>query len=441
MILSEFNNLNFPDAPGVYFFKDIQGNILYIGRATSLKDRVRSYFNDDLIATRGPLLVDMVTQAQTVTYEETGSVLEAIILESNLIKQFQPHFNTKEKDNKSYAYVIITDEHIPRIIIARGRNLEKAEHERDILPYKVKYVFGPFPHGSLMREAMGIVRKIFPFKDEKSVQKSHDNFYQTLGLSPQINSEKDRSSYLETLRHIRLFFEGKSKVLRKELEQKMHDYAQEQNFEQAGLIRKQLFALEHIEDVALIKADSLTKNRGFNVKSIHENNESTFRIEAFDIAHTSGKEVVGAMVVMTDGELTPSQYKRFKMKRDTNNDIGNLQELLVRRFRHTEWEKPSLIVIDGGEQQFKTALDVCTKLNINIPIVSVVKDDRHVARDVLHTPDTSLNIDELRNDIYKINAEAHRFAITYHKHLRRKATLGEKVAKTLKAVKKRKLDM
>jgi len=117
--------LKLPDAPGVYFWKDGKGKTLYIGRATSLRSRVRSYFGNDVISTRGSRIVDMVTRSKTVMFEKTDSVLEAIILEANLIKKFQPKYNTDEKDDKSWNYIVITDEEWPRIIIERGRTLEK----------------------------------------------------------------------------------------------------------------------------------------------------------------------------------------------------------------------------------------------------------------------------------------------------------------------------
>src|SRR3989344_3196736 len=120
----KIKNLNLPDSPGVYLFKNSEGKILYIGRATSLRDRIKSYFANDLLQTRGLLLVDMVSQATGIDHQETDSVLEAIILESNLIKEHQPYFNTKEKDNKSWNFVVITDEEFPRVIVVRGRTLE-----------------------------------------------------------------------------------------------------------------------------------------------------------------------------------------------------------------------------------------------------------------------------------------------------------------------------
>ncbi|MCF7898698.1 MAG: GIY-YIG nuclease family protein, partial [Candidatus Pacebacteria bacterium] len=121
----ELTKLKLPDNPGVYFFKDKDGNILYIGKATSLKDRVRSYFNPDLLETRGLRLVTMVTIANTVTYQETSSVLEALLLESKLIKEYTPTYNAKEKDNKSFACVVITKEDFPRVLAIRIRDFEK----------------------------------------------------------------------------------------------------------------------------------------------------------------------------------------------------------------------------------------------------------------------------------------------------------------------------
>src|SRR5574343_494246 len=144
MKLSDLKKLNLPDKPGVYFFiGNSKSEILYIGKATSLRDRTRSYFAKDLIATRGPMILDMVTTAFTVKYQETDSVLEALILEANLIKKYQPKYNTKEKDNKSFNYVCITEDEIPRVAILRGRNLDKT---------KYKKVFGPFPNGNQLKE-------------------------------------------------------------------------------------------------------------------------------------------------------------------------------------------------------------------------------------------------------------------------------------------------
>ena len=161
MVLGTLKKLKLPDEPGVYKFIGTRGKILYIGKATSLRDRVRSYFANDLLHTRGKHVVDMVTLATTVRFLATDSVLDAIILESSLIKKHQPLYNTKEKDNKSWNYVVITKEEYPRVLTIRERTMILEDKEL----YAYKHVFGPFPQGTNLKEALTIVRKIFPFRD------------------------------------------------------------------------------------------------------------------------------------------------------------------------------------------------------------------------------------------------------------------------------------
>ena len=408
MISQDFKKLSLPEAPGVYFFKDSQGNILYIGRATSLYDRVHSYFSNDLIATRGPLLVDMVTKASTIEHIQTDSVLEAIILESNEIKKHLPYFNTKEKDDKSYNFLIITNEEFPRVVIARGRTLEKLDEEK--LGFEIKYQFGPYPQGTLLRDALKIVRKIFPFRDAKANLKHQESFYRSIGLSPETDSPEAKKDYQKTIRNLVLFFEGKKGQLIKTLEKEMNEHADAQEFEKAQKIRNTLYALNHIQDVSLIKSENETA----------ENIEG-FRIEAYDIAHMSGKDTVGVMTVVINGEAQKSQYKKFKISKDANNDTAALKEILTRRFNHPEWKFPDLIAIDGGIGQLNAAKEIVK----SIPIVSIVKNDAH-------KPDHFLGdekmIESYGKDILLANSESHRFAIAYHKKLRNRAFL-KRVAK------------
>lgn len=156
----DLDALDIPDAPGVYRFRDPRKQILYVGKATSLRDRVKSYFNGDITVARGTRIAHMVAEAKTVDWEKTDSVLEALILEANQIKKYQPPYNVREKDNKSFNYIVITDEPFPRVLLVRGRDLFQKWHDRDI-----KHLFGPFPHGTVLKEALRIVRKIFPFRD------------------------------------------------------------------------------------------------------------------------------------------------------------------------------------------------------------------------------------------------------------------------------------
>jgi excinuclease ABC subunit C len=400
MQVKDFKNLNLPDAPGIYFFKNDKKEIMYIGRATSLYDRVKSYFSSDLIATRGPLLVDMVTKSETVEYIQTDSVLEAIILESNEIKKHLPYFNTKEKDNKSYNFVVITDEEFPRVVMTRGRTLDKLDENE--LGFKIKYQFGPYPQGSLLRDALKIVRKIFPFRDEKSNLKHHYSFYKSLGLSPDTDSPEAKSEYQRTIRNLVLFFEGKKGKLISVLEKEMNDYAEKQDFESAVKVRNTLYALTHIQDVSLIKNEVDVVMEGF-------------RIEAYDIAHMSGKDTVGVMTVVVNNELQKSQYKKFKLSKDANDDTAGLREILTRRLGHPEWKFPDLIVIDGGLGQINVAREVLQKVGLNIPIVSVVKNEAHKPDHFLGDEKNALDHSK---DILLANNEAHRFAIAYHKKVR-----------------------
>ncbi len=396
MTSQEFKDLNLPESPGIYIFKDNEGNILYIGRATSLKDRVKSYFSNDLIQTRGPLLVDMVTKSKNIEFTETDSVLEAIILESNEIKKHQPYFNTKEKDNKSYNVVVITDEEFPRIAIVRERSLNSFKS-------KIKYQFGPYPQGTLLRDALKIIRKIFPFRDEKSNLKHQESFYKSIGLSPRTDSPDSKKEYQRTIRNLVLFFQGKKGELIRTLEKEMDDYAKNQEFEKAQGVRNTLYALNHIQDVSLIKTEKQSSRQGF-------------RIEAYDIAHMSGKNTVGVMTVVIDGEIEKSEYKKFKISKDANDDAAGLREILTRRMSHPEWPMPNLIVIDGGITQINATKEIIK----DIPIVSVVKNDAHKPSYFLG--DEALAKEHTKS-ILLANSEAHRFAITYHKLLRKKSFL------------------
>ena len=175
-------NKKLPDHPGVYIFRGPKREILYIGKATSLKSRVASYFRRNLMETRGPIIVGMVEVAKTVDFIETDSVLEALILEAHLIKKHQPSFNTKEKDNKSFNYVVITKEDFPRVMTMRGRELGELNLKPNTS--NLKAVFGPFPQGSVLREALKIVRKIFPFSDNCRPNQGKSCFNAQIGLCP-----------------------------------------------------------------------------------------------------------------------------------------------------------------------------------------------------------------------------------------------------------------
>jgi excinuclease ABC subunit C len=419
----DLNKLKLPDVPGAYMFLGPKREILYVGKATSLRDRVRSYFGSNLINTRGERIVAMVERAKSLQWQETGSVLEALILEANLIKKYQPPYNVDDKDDKSWNYVVITREDFPRILVVRGRELEQKWN-----PNQIKYTFGPFPQGGVLKEALKIVRKIFPFRDtcipclEKMAQSVRRQsvrrrltdckpcFNRQLGLCPGVCSgEVSRAEYALTIRHIRQLFSGNMKGLKRTLAAEMKTAAQAEYFEKAATVRQQISALEHIRDVSLIKTEELTLPAS--------SRRAGFRIEAYDTAHTAGTETVAVMTVIQDGEPDKNSYRKFTIHTATNDDVATLKEVLLRRLRHLEWPLPRVFVVDGGLAQLRAAHTILKHAGILIPVVGVVKDSAHKPQRLIGD---AMMIKTHEREILLANAEAHRFSITWHRTRLRK---------------------
>ena len=399
-----------PNNPGVYFFLDKNGKILYIGKATSLKDRVRSYSNKDIVNTRSPLISKMLAEFETIDFTKTDSVLEALVLEAHLIKKHQPSANIKEKDNKSFNFVVITKEDFPRVLILRGRELLNSHFLKDS-KYEISYSFGPFPNGSQLKEALKIVRKMFPFRDKCEPNIGKPCFNRQIGLCPGVcTGEIDKEGYAKQIENIKLFFEGNKKKLLKNLEKQMQSFAKEKKFEEANITKRTLFTLNHIQDISLIKEDPAHKDYSLQGQALH-----SFRIESYDIAHMAGQNVVGVMTVVEDGEVRKSDYRKFKIKDNPGvNDTKALSEVLERRLGHIEWRFPDLVVVDGGVAQKNSVSKILKNLKLDIPVVSVVKDDRHKAREILGDKKWL----KYEKEILLSNLEAHRYAISYHKKLR-----------------------
>ncbi len=390
-----------PDSPGVYFFLGKNKKVLYIGKATSLRDRVRSYFVADLHEVRSPLVANMVAAAVSVDWRKTDSVLEALLLEASLIKTYKPKANTDLKDDKSFNYVVITDEDYPRVLVVRGKDLATSH-----LP--IGKTFGPFPHGLQLREAMKLIRKIFPFRDKCTPAAKRPCFNAQIGLCPGVCSgEISKQEYRRTIRHIVLLFEGKKKQLVVALNKEMRSAAAEENFELAKELQRQMYALQHIQDVSLIKDEF----RG--TSDVRHS-----RIEAYDVAHMRGSAAVGVMTVVEGGEAQKNEYRKFKIKSaKAGDDSGALKEILSRRLGHDEWPLPRMIVVDGSTAQINAAQSILAEYGMAIPVVGVVKDEKHRPRNILGDRELVKNKER---DILLANAEAHRFAIGYHRKTSRK---------------------
>lgn len=393
-----------PPHPGVYFFLDTEGSILYIGKATSLRDRVRSYFSQDIMETRGPKIMLMLERARMIAYRETDSVLEALLLESRLIKEYQPIYNTDEKDDKSFNHVVITDEAFPRVLIVRGRDFAQGKF-RD----PVRKIFGPFPAGTQLREAMKIVRQIFPFRDTCLPDAGQPCFQAQIGLCPGVCAGTlGAIEYRKRIREIELFFEGKKALLVKQIERAMRAAAKELRFEEAGRLKRQLFAIGHIQDIALVKDDL----RELKLQ----------RIEAYDVAHLGGEETVGVMTVVERGRPNKDEYRQFVLRGEHGgNDLSALEEVLKRRFGHPEWRLPEIVIVDGSLLQYGVAERVLAESELSIPILGVVKNARHQP-DHLIGPEGLIR--RFEADALLANAEAHRFAVALHRKRKRKSFLS-----------------
>ncbi len=414
----ELAQFNLPDEPGIYQFKKGR-KILYVGKAASLKDRTRSYFAKDLAASRAPAIVQMVAEATSVSFIQTDSVLEALILEANLIKKEMPEYNVMSKDNKSFNYVVVTRERFPRVLVVRGRELYTTWNNKDI-----KHLYGPFPHGMQLQEAMKMIRRIFPFRDSKCTpcedQKkgsakllSNSREWANMGCKPCFNrqiglcpgvctGEMSLAEYKERIKYICTLFSGNFKGLKRELTKDMKAAAKAEDFERAEMLRRQCSALEHIKDVSLIKEERISAGGGI-------------RIEAYDVAHTSGVETVGVMTVVDNGEKITAAYRKFKINTVGNDDVGALTEMLTRRLGHDEWPLPRVFVVDGGKGQMRAAQKIFKKVGLEIPLVGVVKNEKHQPERLIGD---ARAIEAHERDILLANNEAHRFAISWHRRRR-----------------------
>lgn len=394
-----------PDSAGVYFFLKNK-EILYIGKATSLKKRVQSYFSQDLIIKRSPLISKMVNLADSIDFKETKSVLEALILEANLIKKYQPKYNSKEKDDKSYNYVVFIKEDFPAVLLSRGKDIDGKYLKVGKNLKEISFKAGPFPSGSSLSLALKIIRKIFPFRDKCLPHQNKPCFNYQIGLCPGVCISKvSASEYKKNLKGIKDILEGNIGKLLKSLKKEMDIFSASKEFEKAGEMRDKIFALNHIQDISLIREE------------LEDFEKEKVRVEGYDIAHTSGKNVVGVMTTIEDFKPKKEEYRKFKIKIDKNNDTASLKEVLERRFSHLEWKIPDLIVVDGGVAQKNIALKVLKENNLNIPVVSVLKNKKHKPKAILGKSDF---IEKYKKEILLVNSEAHRFSLSYHKKLRAK---------------------
>lgn len=370
----------FPNAPGVYRFLDANGDILYIGRATSLRSRVGQYFTKRIDAR----IAEMVSLARDVRYEQTDTVLEAVILEANLIKKHWPKYNVKDKDDRSFLYVVIPKAgdlvDYPKPQIVRGRELEK-------FPVLKSDIFGPYQSVTLVRNALKIIRRVFPYST-CAIGAGKPCFDHQIGLCPgACVGAISKRDYQANIRNIMLLLSGKKKTLLKKLAKEYPEKAA---------------SLRHIQDVSLISRD----------ESMSEQS-AAHRIEGYDISHLTGKETYGSMVVFIDGKPEKEYYRLFGIKHATaGDDLHALEEMLTRRFRHVEWDLPDLLLIDGGRPQVDHLAGVFRKNNVALPMVGISKYGGDALVFPLGAKQSVRALSEsLKPILLRVRDEAHRFAL------------------------------
>ncbi len=358
----KIKNKELPDVPGVYLMKDKSGTVIYVGKAVSLKRRVRQHFERP----HGPHIPEMTKHVVAIDYIEKPTALEALILEANLIKHYWPKYNMLQKDNKSFMYLAITDEEYPRPLLVRGTDLD------DETAKKYKVVFGPYTSSRSLKSALDLVRKAFPWSQCVPGQK-RACFNVGLKLCPGVCvNAVDKKVYRKTMRDLAKFFEGKKEDILKSYQKEMKKAAKEQRYEEAASFRNKIYFLEHIQDVAVLKredemVDRIRPGEGMVVNLFG-------RIEGYDISNISGTSQVASMVVFESGAPAKAEYRKFKIRTvEGPNDVASIRETLMRRLKHREWRKPDLILIDGGLPQVHAAEEVLHHLNVQIPVVGIAK--------------------------------------------------------------------
>lgn len=390
-----------PSSPGIYIMKNARGKVLYVGKAVNLRRRVSSYF----LRPHDRRIAQLVSEIRRVDHEKTPSALEALILESALIKKFDPPYNIREKDDKSFLYIEITKERYPRVLLVRGKS--RVEGER----------YGPFVSAHAVREALRILRKIFPWNihPEDKIGRIRACFDYQIGLCPgTCFKEVSRKEYIETVKNLKLFLMGKRGQVVKNMERAMKKASLELRFEEATKIRGRLFALRHIQDTALIENDELQPNNlhpsSFNLHS------STPRIEGYDISNISGTDAVGVMVVFEGDTAKKSDYKKFLIRTVKGpNDVAMLREVINRRFGKIHsgsgWTFPSLLLIDGGKPQVNAVLDELKKLKISLPVIGIAKGPTRKKVEVIGEMPEWITLKTL----VAVRDESHRFAVSFHR--------------------------
>lgn len=357
-------------SPGVYFWLDKNKKIIYVGRANNLKQRLSQYWQKNLDAKT----IELMSKAKYLNILETKTILESIIIEAKNIKKYWPIYNIKDRDNRSFIYIIIDKQEFPKLELIRERQLDK-------LNKSDYHIYGPYQSYNLIYTALKIIRRIFPYSlcQEK---KGKPCFDRQIGLCPGVcTNEIKKSEYNKNIENIKLLLNGKKEKLIEKLKKNNPE---------------KIKALNHIQEVSLLEKEISLRNIIFK------------RIEAYDISHWQGRNPYGAMVVFNQGKINNSLYRLFKIKnKHKANDEEALYEVLSRRFNHNEWKEADLILIDGGRPQI-SYLDKKFNNKKFVGLSKYQKDTLVYGRNIFENE--KREIKKIKNLLIKLRDESHRFA-------------------------------
>lgn len=392
---------NLKDVPGIYlFYKDKE--LIYVGKATSLKNRVRSYFNGPKTQRPIELLVKEIDNIKTI---ETDSIIEATILEAKYIKKYKPKYNVIGKDDKSWNYLYLTKEDFPKLKTIR-------EHElKDFNKNKIKKLFGPYPNIKTS-EMLRILHSLFLISKCEPRQKRPCFDYQIKKCLGVCTGEITKEEYNnQVIKPLVQFLNGNKKAVIKNLEKQMKKFSKEERFEEANRVKFQIKRLQKIQDTSLI-------NKSF-IEDFFKERVQIKRIEGYDISNLGKDYKVGSMVVFNLNGPVKKEYRKFKIKTiQKQSDIDCLREVFERRLNHKEWEEPQIILVDGGKAQ----VNLAQKKFKDIFILGIAKGKDRKKDEFIYGSKNKDMIDFVeknKNLFINVRDEAHRFAINYQRKLAR----------------------
>jgi len=450
-----------PKTPGVYFHKDAAGQIIYVGKAAVLRNRVRQYFQ--MSRGRDPKTEALVAEIIDTEWMEVESELEALFLEAEMIRRYMPRYNILLRDDKAMSYIridLMSD--YPTVSMTRRPLDDGARY------------FGPYFSAYGVKQALKVLRRIFPYATKRVGGQKRASLHYHIGLDPGLEEGKTSlEDYRASLRKMIGVIEGKRTSVMREIEREMKRAAKAKDFESAARYRNQFFALQNLGRQVIFSDKEfldISKDQALSqLQTLLQLTEPPRRIEGYDISHMSGTNVVASMVVFTNGVSNKAEYRKFKITRQRNDDYAAIREVITRRFSEKNrkaWGVPSLLLIDGGAGQLAAAIGALQEMQLAIPVVSVAKREEELIvhrtqsnvgtlyiDELLQTPESGVSV-RVSGEVYVVNLhegqsnagshsknlgsgttlspyidtvkliqrirdESHRFAVSYHSTLKR----------------------